>query len=287
MTTLHIFKLGLFGLILLSTAFSVTTVVRAESVLWNTSPMVNLCNAAGAGFACAHRLVNPNITIQYHAQVTDDIGVQLAPGATVSVGTTLHLSFVPHTFEDVYWFGTGFSFDSPYGEWRVDADPPAVSANEKDFTGITHTGANGASTEPLASYRPLVVAPPAKTITSADGLGCGAPATDGSLTCTPQQAGTFTPQFNFADTFGKYYWRFKHLGNGVIVGDNTPLLTFIGSNPSFVPSYGSDGYDYHGEGIVLGSTYILNVPAANVPFPITVVDVEEEDDDPNDDTPGG
>src|SRR3989344_5488246 len=251
---------------------SENTSFSGTNVIWNTAQVVNLCNASGEhNYACASRLLNPNITINYHVQITDDLGNVVAQGATIPAGTTLHLSFVPHVYTDVYWFGTGFSFDSPYGEWRADAiGPTPIAADAKDYISTIYTGAGGSGDTPLAAYRPLVVNPPIKSIGGVDGFNCDAPESDGSLTCTPTQSGTYTPQFEFADTYGHFYWRFTNMNNGITVGDNIPMITFTGPNPSQIPYYGPSGYDYHSEGIVLGNTYTLNIPAQSVPFPITV-----------------
>lgn len=262
--------IGGFSFTLIFASF--VSLVHAEDVLWNTSPTVNLCNAQGAGYACASRLIDPNITISYHAQVTDAAGNIIACGSSVPAGTALKLSFISHVYTDVYWFGTGFSFDSPYGEWRANGEAPPVSWEEKDYTGTIYTGAGGSGDTPLAAYRPLVVNPPVKTIGGLSGFGCTASGSDGSQLCTPLQGGTYTPVFNFGDTYGYFYWRFKNLNNGVGVGDNIPLVTFTTpGNPSQIPYYGPNGYDYHGEGITLGDTYKLQVPAQAIQCPITVL----------------
>src|SRR3989344_1265004 len=175
------------SVVILLSVFVLAPRTHAEDVMWNTSPTVNLCNAQGAGSACASRLLNPNITITYHTQMTDAAGTPIACGSSVPLGTIIKLSFVPHIYTDVYWFGTGFSFDSPYGEWRANAEGPEISFEDKDYIGTIYTGAGGSGDPPLAAYRPLVVNPPVKSISGVNGLGCVASGSDGSQICMPLQ----------------------------------------------------------------------------------------------------
>ena len=37
-------------------------------------------------------------------------------GSTVPAGTVVRYEFVPHEYTDIYWFGTGHNFDTPYGD---------------------------------------------------------------------------------------------------------------------------------------------------------------------------
>ncbi len=228
---------------------SLSPFAYAEDVLWNASEQVHLCNVPKSSLpecgtawqesgnaaqcntapynvsrSCATRLHDPNITIKYHVQVTDDAGTNITCGSTVPPGTTLRLSFVPHSYEDVYWFGMGQSYDSPYGDWIANAASPSIAFLDKDYGGATCAGPGNCST--IYTYFPLSVNPPVKSISGIDAFGCGPADANGPRTCTPQQGGSFTPTFNFSATYGHFYWRFV---NRVImwgVADVDPMVTF-------------------------------------------------------------
>ena len=76
------------------------------------------------------QLFSPMVSVTYNvaAHRVDAAGnkLQLIPsGATVPKGTRVMLEFVPHVFEDIYWFGTGGAMDSPYGDWMASAGEPS------------------------------------------------------------------------------------------------------------------------------------------------------------------
>jgi len=119
------------------------TVVEAKDVIWTSNPTVKLDyfwnwggtaieNRGGSGWAKA--LDNPSVSVKYKTEIRNkDTGVLITDGNSVPVGTKLILSFLPHVSEDISWFGTGYSGDSPYGEWRDGATPPTMGCNTKDF----------------------------------------------------------------------------------------------------------------------------------------------------------
>ncbi|HEX8591589.1 MAG TPA: hypothetical protein VF696_02475, partial [Candidatus Paceibacterota bacterium] len=65
-------------------------------------------------------LSDPNITIGYDFGIYDaaDPTQRIPEGSNVPVGKQLILKFSPYVSDNIYWFGTGYSMDSPYGEWR-------------------------------------------------------------------------------------------------------------------------------------------------------------------------
>ncbi len=187
----------------------------------------------------AHALQNPNITITYGGDVYNrDTGAVLAPGSTVGVGT--RLEFRPKVFEDtdIYWFGTGFSSDSPYGHWQSGAIfPPesdvtytgptyasldaywadqypgpgqTESAQEKeesqcldqDYVATVFTGVSN-----VEVYIPLSVNPPTVSVTHSGTAGLSCDGTN--KLCTVTSAGTLNSSFVFGATTGKFYYRYN------------------------------------------------------------------------------
>ena len=208
-------------------------------------------------------LSNPNITIGYDVSIFDanDNTKIFNSGDTVLVGEQLLFKFAPYVSQNIYWFGTGFSLDSPFGEWRTNATPPdrvnnMVTCVDKDFTdGATYNDIS--NNTQFKEYIPLVVNPPARTLTNTTGLSCGSLTTnnDGSMTatCTVLAAGTITPTFHFDSTYGKFYYRYYdprdqgNLGGPGCYGNNIPLSSDPGSL----------------------SGYTLTVPSADIPFTLT------------------
>lgn len=205
-------------------------VSEAKSQSWNTVVNKNFAYLADRFeySVWAPALSNPNMTIKYNVQIKNkDTDAIVGDNSKVLVGTNLIFKFLPQKSTDVYWFGTGFSGDSPYGEWRKDAAPPPFSCNEKDFL------ENFARTSPINNhtqdynqdvYIPLVVNFPKKTLTGTNNLTCGALEGDEtkgySMECKVINPGTITPQFHFATTQGKFYYRYKENG---CYGNNIPL----------------------------------------------------------------
>ena len=245
--------------------FSLASLVHAESVVWNKTETIQLCGD-GFDFGCVTQLFNPAISITYHAQVKNTatgevFSCDVAHPITVPVGTPLSLQFIPHEYTDVYWFGTGGSNDSPYGEWRGDAAlGPGPYCQPKDkyadappysvlISGYIKYTAN--------AYATLVVAPPAKNITGADNLHCSN-SVQSNLACTPTTAGTSNVIFDFAPTTAKFYSQYDgDIRNASCWADQKPMSPFTGnSNKSDQP-------------------YILNVPSQHISCPITVTAAPE------------
>ncbi len=166
-------------------------------------------------------LLSPNITVRYSAQVTNaDTGAVIADGSNVSPGTKLNFTFSPHTSSDIYWFGTGFSTDSPYGEWGSITTPPAITCQTKDFVNYD------TSPPPLnfAIYIPLVIAPPTKSLTNTSGMTC-VDLNSTTKQCTVTGTGALNPTFQFDQTSGKFFYRLKGTNyyGGRCIGTNVPM----------------------------------------------------------------
>lgn len=176
----------------------------------------------------ANALRNPNITVTYNVQVKNlDSGATLSGGESLPVGTRIKLNFVKHVYTDISWFGTGYSGDSPYGEWREEgtSPPQTDTCKNKDFVTNYKISKNGVSWS-WGVYIPLVVDSPNKTITGLTGLSnCTTDAEteiEGmSMKCTVSTPGTISPRFNFSETKGKFYYRYKD--GSTCVGNNVPL----------------------------------------------------------------
>ncbi|MCX6722364.1 MAG: NHL repeat-containing protein, partial [Candidatus Staskawiczbacteria bacterium] len=76
-----------------------------------------------------------NFGISYNVGVTNNAtGAIINDGDSVTAGTKIRLQFVPHTSADIFWVGTGYSQDTPYGEWSTGASyHPVDACLAKDF----------------------------------------------------------------------------------------------------------------------------------------------------------
>ena len=266
--------LSVFILVGLTTFGVILSTPKAEAkdTVWNTTPSVNLDYFANrwGGSWWVEALQNPNISVTYHAEIKNkDTGAVVSDGASFPVGTHLTLSLLPQTSQDISWFGTGFSEDSPYGEWRSDAAPSAVSCTAKDFLStVTPYGIT------LNIYIPLVVAPPSsQTITNTSGMTCSATSAT-TQDCTVTTAGAITPQFNFGSTYGRFYYRYYDFrGNGYAgcYGNNTPL--FVDNYPAFpyTPLIATRN---------VSSVYTVNVPSRTITYNLTATAVSPSNHQP-------
>lgn len=89
-----------------------------------------------------------NVQISQEARVYDaTTGAVIANNATLTPGQQVRLEFKRLVPENIFWFATGYSLDSPYGEWRTNATAPArvnssnggvssnhVTCNIRDYT---------------------------------------------------------------------------------------------------------------------------------------------------------
>ncbi|MEN9604415.1 MAG: hypothetical protein RJB39_100 [Candidatus Parcubacteria bacterium] len=177
-------------------------------------------------------LLTPNVTVRYSAEVKNvDTNEILSSGANLQQGSRLDFTFKPHLSTDISWFGTGFSTDSPYGEWGAVSSPPAVSCLTKDFVNYD------TSPPPLnfAIYVPLVIEAPVKQLTNTTGMSC-VDLNSTTKRCTVTDIGNLNPTFSFAATTGKFFFRLKGQSyfGGRCVGNNVALQA-ITSSTTTVP----------------------------------------------------
>ena len=182
------------------------TFANAESVLWGTTETADICyvDSTDAPRCGAPGISDPNIQIQYHAQaVNADTGATIPCASSVPAGTSVRFEFLPHTYQDIYWFGIGKAYDSPYGDWVADGGKPPVDnlCIEKNYASSIFVDYENYWVD---IYSSLAVNPPEKSLTVAGGA-C-TKASDGlSAVCTSDTPGVLDASFAFGPTFG-HFW---------------------------------------------------------------------------------
>jgi hypothetical protein len=148
------------------------------------------------------------------------------------------------------------------------AAPATVSCNVNELVKTSWgTTGKGASTKAFNKtgqfnhYFPLVVNPPIKTISDTQGLDCGIPGSDGSVTCfVATSTGVISAKMNFASTYGKYYYRAGYLQKSytnqctAAQADANGFCCLGNNTPSNVNAAGT------------GADFVLNVPAQTILF---------------------
>lgn len=226
------------------------------------------------------------VDVSYGAEITNlDTGTLLVDNQSVAIGTKLRLATNPHKSEDIYWFGTGYSSDSPNGDWMPGAGPTG-GQNETYWNFLTGQQLTTYSfCRPkdyvgggiYAAYIPLSVNPPTgKTTTVSPTLSCQPASVDsnGTLTqdCTVVSAGNINIAFQIPATYGKFYYRYYHPGQTVgfveVIAPGCKANATAMRTATYAPLTG------HGEvrqGGLSGSDYILNVPAQSITFNFSAV----------------
>jgi hypothetical protein len=250
--------------------------VEAKSVQWNStinstfSYFANYSDGKTGDISLTDwfdALKNPNVTIKYNAEIRDfATNALIGDNTSVSVGSKISLKFYKHEYADIDWFGTGYTTDSPYGEWRVDMAPPPVSCLVKDFV-------NKITEWDYDIYIPLVVAPPTKNITGLDNLTCEALTGNEnigySMNCTVTGTGIINPQFNFGATTGHFYYRFYDPVDVHKVFYSSFKNALFGCNGNNIPLKVGD------------KTYILQVPAQTISYNLTATSIPAGNTPPN------
>jgi hypothetical protein len=252
-----------------------THVVRAETILFNQTVSGHLYAAYGAGIRPFIRvLTNPHFAIAYHMRVLNvDTGALVSCGSTVPVDTRLRFEFLPHTYSDVYWFGTGTASDSPYGAWSRDAarsgEGMCVDKNYY-FTEQPWVGPTQVVDRPNRTmhYAEFAVNQPRRQIL---GLPNTCTTVGGGLAqeCVLSNPTNITAQFSIDQTYGKFYWAFARriIDRGRCVVVDAPLYTGVGAQRM------SDRDDMI---IVrnLSEQFQLTIPQQSLNCPISVMEPE-------------
>lgn len=263
--------------------------VTLSATLWYAWNRGTLPSSDTTTTGWATGLADPSVSIGYDYSIYDykNPSTIINPGASVQSGQQVILKFSPYTSDNIFWFGTGSSMDSPYGEWRSGATAPArvgsnVSCVSKDLVQqyTYNSGGLGGTTYQFDVYIPFVVNPPDRSLSSLNGLSCGALTnnSDGSASavCTvTATSGTIAPAFNYTATNGIFYYRYYDYrdmtsigwGGPGCYGNNIALTSGDASgfgNPTS-PSANSSTY--------IAPPYVVNVPAQSFPYSLSVTPI--------------
>ena len=256
--------------------------------VWTTNPQVTLWYAWNRGTlpssdsstkGWATALADPSISIGYDYSIYDAANPTqvIEPGSTVPSGKQVILKFEKYTSDNIFWFGTGSSMDSPYGEWRANAGPPSRSGNnvtcvDKDLV-QEYTYRGNANTYVYDVYIPFVASPPTRSLGTLTGLSCGSLTTnsDGSAsaTCTVTAAsGSVSPTFNYAATSGKFYYRYYDRRDMTSIGWGGPGC--YGNNIPLTSSFGTASGPFANTTTSLQSAYVVSIPAQSRPYTLNI-----------------
>lgn len=246
---------------------------------WNWSPVIPYGSAGSVSLdqslncvgACewSPGLRSSYASINYGSQLVKEGGGEIADGASLPIGTRFSIKRV-NSLGDIYWNGTGYSGDSPYGNWSPNAGPTTVGCTDWNLTEETYSsfwfGVGPAAfikldySNPL-SYKAHVmlnVANPTPTIFSLnDNVVC----TGGwqSNSCEVKKSGPITVGMKFPETKGRFYYRYfdqreDHYG---CHANNVPMRKDLGSKDGF------------GNVNVENSSYDVLFPSKTVNFNLT------------------
>ena len=219
-------------------------------------------------------LMSPNISINYEAQAIDFYtGQNISSGSNLPVGKKITFH-VTHDYSDVTWSASGGYQDSPYGDWSANAEPSAsVTCDANDLTASSLAYLNNGTYETYydyATYFPLKVNPPTKSLINTDGLTCDPAVTSNDnkgwdISCVVNKVGTLSGSVNFTNTIGKFYFRMAFTRNS--------------SSESLCAPENYFGADQNGKCCMGGSNkpiqknstdpFILSIPTTTIPFTFT------------------
>ena len=300
-------KLPIVILLSVVTIFAFVPFAEAESVIWNSiikedlySPSPLQLGTAKPGavytwYEHGSHLIDPSVSVQYKARAVlldeNEKEIALIPcGSIVPRGTKVRFEIVPHRPEDIYWFTTGYDFDTPYGDWSSEAIPAKDICVEKNFVfsiGITFPLAAG-----YYIYSAFAVTPPVTSI-SVHGTAnpsCSGNVSDMKRTCTLESQGDVTADISFAKTGGFFYGGLKYAYDTHNPGVDTTKCFSRGkslevnylASPNYryvAPTAQGYGPAYHyvaptGQGYVSSAVFAeqapVVVPAQTISCPITI-----------------
>ena len=248
-------KIFLFALII----SVMPTLAGAESVVWSAvQPDLIDVGSDGENRSTTY-LYDSSVSITYNVGVSmiDEQGNKVRPianGESLPENTRVLLEFMPHVYTDIYWFGTGGSYDSPYGDWTAAAGAPpgAERCSQKN---LYQSKVPLSKTSGVDLFAALSVAPPVKNITMGGvTASCVASGSAGNQICTLTTPGTVNATFRFQPTKGEFYAgriEYQYSVNPCEY-DDSPMELYRGSRSS-------------------SGDYELKVPLREVPFTINVV----------------
>jgi len=203
----------------------------------------------------AGAIFNPSVTVNYSASVKNDTTNITGDAVAVAVGDSITFSPTAKSGTDIAWNVTGYSNDTPYGNW---SDSTSVVCNASTFTGSAQAG-GGAATAYYSGYAAVNVSPNSPTITKSGTatLSCDA----SGFVCTVTGAGTINATITWPATPG--YFNYAYSKSGYInprSADYLPVGTCL-----------SGGRMRSGGDPDSSPEYVLNVPAQSVNFNLTAV----------------
>lgn len=198
------YKIFLLGLIICLFTIPVNH-ARAESTMWSTQIQSSVWNNR------AWTIDWPSIQIGYNVRVFNhDTGTTIACGSKVNKGTNISFQFVPRQYTDISWFGTGTTFDSPYGSWNAGAGLPGGSiCVGKNAYQSRNTSGGGALVSGM--FADFSVNPPNIAISGLPTDQCVGSG-GGNQYCSTSRVGVLNANFNFSQTYGQFYGGANFMG---------------------------------------------------------------------------
>jgi hypothetical protein len=221
----------------------------------------------------------PEVQVQYHVQVKDAATGAIVPcGSSAPAGSELVFEFAPHEYQDVYWFGTGTTWDSPYGDWNAAAALPTTNMCVQKNKFYQESFQNN-----LTGYASLSTNPPDENISGLDRQSCAGPSN--ARSCTMTAAGTANAVFDFAPTNARFYYgyEFDQDGRQCHVFDQALVAMNGGQSDNFIFFYsnsaeyseralgGHAGYQKGAGASDPVTVFEVQVPAQSISCPITIV----------------
>ncbi len=259
---------------------------EAKSVTWSSDPLpqlnyfwrfdptfssdtVPLDTAANCGTNCGWGLGLTSgalAQVAYRSKMVDfDTKNEILDGSSVPIGTKIEIIRETSSLDtDISWFGSGKSFDSPYGRWVNAAGPVPFACRTEDllnpfifsFEWIFGLFLN----LHFNVYVLLNVNPPlASLVSPSPNLSCL------GMVCTVVAPGPISAGIRFDDTYGRFYYRYyttDWIPNGCSA-NNVPM------RPGNLPELGCGGVD--GANCLPPPEYTLSVPAQTITFNLTAV----------------
>lgn len=200
-------------------------------------------------------LKNVTATVRYGTRVLNlNTGEVVACGSSVPAGTRLKFEFVPHQNEDVSWFGSGGTYDSPYGSWKSGGAAPSNLCVEKNYIREENSAFAGI----IKTYTDLSVNPPNKAIS---GLPTSCASVGSDKDCVMDVLGTYNALFQFSSTYGVFHYGISNSGGGSWGNGNLSANSCLKhASPSLVTNYSNTN--------IVNSWQILNYLMGNTTLPI-------------------
>lgn len=197
----------------------------AKSTSWSKDAFDRYLYFSSSCMGCneiySEALMFQTVKIDYRVKVIrNDTGQVVPDGGSVPVGTRITLQFVPFDNRDITWFGNvwrqiGYDSDSPYGAWVSGLGSANIPGGECSGNLL------GEGLRQLGSakyYGDFIAKKPDRSITNLGGMSCGG-LSGGEMECTVNAEKTFTPQFNFSSTDGRFWAQKKSGGCRTEKGD--------------------------------------------------------------------